>query len=462
MAHDPWQWAGASFKAMPCESTFSVLSRIGAHGVLSPRVLKEKTSRSAQVKSHGDSFLDLSWLDERKLREGYGLEYAQLPDVKRFEQFGSLLAVYFSNRLQICPLCFEAGYHSYWHQMRNLQACPIHFVPIQTVCQCSNPFPSYRFSKDLFKFPYRCIHCQSPLAGAMVDYDQYEDFRDKHETVSRSFDAIESWAQSTPPKLDAARITGHLPGMRNWCRPDDFLRSLGEQFHPFPNGATASTPSAITVLTWRVEMMSSRWLGGHEELYRRKRKRRQTVLLYRTTLRMLASWIESDGIHVEGGLYPFKEGHLLRVADLPTKVIAYRLVRAQLEGYGCNEDGYTRPILKHNYPEIFLPSFEGRVPRLAWRAIFLAMFACCYYLVEAGKREGYINMNTLGIKAEDMICRFFPSSPVGICKGGVAFPSIPGLPIKPASLLTNKLRLEEQSDVRTSEDLIRAVGRYYY
>lgn len=65
-------------------------------------------------------------------------------------------------RLRICPECYRNGFHSALYQLRLLENCPSHNIPLLEVCpSCAHPLPLYDLCKEAFDSPYQCEHCMT-------------------------------------------------------------------------------------------------------------------------------------------------------------------------------------------------------------------------------------------------------------------------------------------------------------
>jgi len=75
--------------------------------------------------------------------------------------------------------------------------------------------------------------------------------------------------------------------------------------------------------------------------------------------------------------------------------------------------------------------YQHRAPRLAWRAVFLGMFASWYYRVLPAQHSGVLNLRD--VPANDDACLFFSTKEFRnewgeACTAGcVAYPAIAGL-----------------------------------
>lgn len=64
---------------------------------------------------------------------------------------------YFKENLHYCKLCINNGYHSLFHQYKNIENCPYHKIPLLETCyECGTPL-TYEIDLKGNRKPFKCI-----------------------------------------------------------------------------------------------------------------------------------------------------------------------------------------------------------------------------------------------------------------------------------------------------------------
>lgn len=139
-----------------------------------------------------------------------------------------------------------------------------------------------------------------------------------------------------------------------------------------------------------------------------------------------------------------------QVSDYPVDILAFLYVRWQLEGRFFTFPDVLMPPLNEaqldDEPRVLMPEFHGRTSRLAWRAVFLAIYASWYHRIASGL---FPDLDSLDVRRTSESKYIFHRSIVR-CRHGeqwhnsesfnadeawyegeVAFLRIEGLPIQP-------------------------------
>lgn len=119
---------------------------------------------------------------------------------------------------------------------------------------------------------------------------------------------------------------------------------------------------------------------------------------YRCTLRQLISWIQKEEMPTEEDIlkhsFPRIESGKLAVGSFRPKLLALYFMRTLLETnmYAFIDLMTMSGVTLHEEPTKGVPMFEGRSPRLAWKALFLGSYACWYFRVLSAKRKGVLHL----------------------------------------------------------------------
>lgn len=436
--------AGTDLNPLPYESYLSCLLRLAWRNVFSRAQLWSAIGvRSSQLYFYCDEFFErLGWPRPSRRERTFMIEFAQDRDIWYVKLF------------RYCPLCLAHGYHSYLFQWRSLARCPVHDVALTTSCQfCGCGLGKYDLTFELCHRPYFCMNCRRAISGVPPSLDLHLDLRAVPGVLSSYFDQYGAWWEQTASyRAAAGSIGGLAPGAKQsqWCDVGRLLRSVAAQGRGAPARVDLETyPSAaLIVLEWRCQARVRRPWFGNRETSRGWPRRPVYEAVYRCTLRMLAKWIatENPWDMSRAGEQTSSLG-TPNAGNCDAKLSALYYLRLELE---CNFDRSTvclMPALSKAYlyrqPVVDMAEFEQRTCRLAWRAIFLALYASWYHRIASGKvplfekLAGTIsNINNHIFSVVELRSRlgdkwhvgevFLPDE-VWFC-GRVAFLRVPGMP----------------------------------
>lgn len=422
-------WAANCYRPLPYESTLSVLLWFAWRNALSLPQLKARCS-TKMLTSKKLSFLDLTWIDTKHLKNGTALRLPMDQEVTTLSQLVPDREVWMRRCFHYCPICLEDGYHSFWFQFEYLHQCPIHRCKLQNVCQCCGEMtPEYRMGPDLFQRPYFCFICNGPLSGGIPRLRNHLEGRENDQIYVRAFADLAVWVSNRGVGRDmvAACRLERLSFIRwhAWCRPQEMLRSAACFDNPMPHTCATPRYNEFTVLRWRV-----RWYENDRPEFdspRRvwERRTRPSNSSYLATLRLLERWI--------GSRYPAIEEKYIRCvseysrfSEIP-ELAALALLRRTMEHFTGYDSRETRLAEE---PDVFMLYKNGRSPRLAWRAFFLGAYAVLLWIV----RRGRVEQAKKEVSLFRTLARMVPWSIEvndGYVSGTVFFPKLDPLPLQP-------------------------------
>lgn len=80
-----------------------------------------------------------------------------------------------AKRLRYCPRCISVGYHSFFHQFKDVKVCPIHDIELVERCPCCKGVFPYELQRN--KHFYRCPSCTKTLLSLNInDVPESEQF----------------------------------------------------------------------------------------------------------------------------------------------------------------------------------------------------------------------------------------------------------------------------------------------
>ncbi len=458
-------WSGSDLTLLPWESSASILMRFAWRNALNPKDTKRIVC-GKQLSMFSNSFLDLNWLTNNRLGRDFGWQFPSTEEISTLTIFKDFKKDFFSNKLRICPICMECGYHTFWHQMIFLRVCPLHSCQLVTsCCSCGAQLPEYRMHSNFIEKRYQCEFCFKPIPGAEVSLEKHLDFKDSVKNIQTAFQHCEDWCCAAQPYLSMLRSLlsergGHSAQYGAWCKPDELIKGL--VLHSSNEANLFARPTGeITVLTWRTRMVHSNPHWRRQGSRTHDARRSRTHLVYASTLRFLQKNLlvslqnEPSACNRNLEVDEHKE---IDVCAWPSLALAYHLMRGILEAHYYQTLADPIRVLGLHFDYLSgaqLYTFEGREPRLAWRAVFLGVFATLYWTVERARVTGRLQTRALRVRLDTSVPTALFVEDDNVLSGAVFFPKIPGLPLKPykfGTTLGKDIRLDPRPKATNISD----------
>jgi hypothetical protein len=383
------RWAGTDLCPLPHESVVSTLWRFCWRNMLDAKQLKEICSGRKVFPARGFPE-DPSCIDSRRFfaEMRWNLPSAEERAFWRESAFGSY--IWMSAFFKYCPLCLEHGYHSYWHQLKQLESCPIHEIQLSQRCQaCNRHVAVYRLSKELFQIPYCCTWCHQPISGVRPTLDGHMDFRESEKAVEGAFMPLVEWWNKNSKNRSYARAFSargrYARDIVTWCDHDEFLRSIASLEECSLNYIRRPQYGRITKLAWRIKMQDTGvkywWISRIDT----GKLMCIARCVYRCTLHLLEKRIlAEEGLSEDD--YLLHKRRVFGVNKVPLhgcrpELLALCLMRSSFEmEWGFWQDGRFADL--RSIPDFNFETYQSRVPRIAFRALFLAIYAAWYFEVK--------------------------------------------------------------------------------
>jgi hypothetical protein len=435
------RWTGTDLAPLPYESALSTFWRFGSRNRLSSHELRRLCS-TRRTGSQKLAYDDFDWIDTPRFRAASTWNVPSAEEAEFAAGLGKHAAIWTESRIRICPICLEHGYHSFLFQLNLLHDCPIHHLPLSTCCQsCGASLDRYGYAREVLDRPYHCAKCKKSLAGVPLLLTDHLAFRmHAHEIDNALSPLMTWWRKSQTARLDAhALCPPNQIHSSQWCATNAFVQSvvIGKVQPP----AIFARPryERITSFSWKIRMYEDAQYQGWT-------RRRQTwsirssipSAVYPSTLRLLENWIaENSDISPEDRrqhqFLNWDDG-LIEVCKYDARLLAYWLLRYQLERSPYRVNGPSQRAQLHDLPDVVMCLHQERSPRLAWRATFLSLYFAWYYRIVAARRAGCLDLRLI---FQEMIGPAFLHS--GTCHingsgqwitGTVAFPTPQGTEIR--------------------------------
>jgi hypothetical protein len=281
------------------------------------------------------------------------------------------------------------------------------------------------------------------LSGAEHRLSEHIEFRYHSSEISEKFRSLVLWLLQAIPKLTPLQ---HIVDLRYIAKEYGWQRSypLGKTFcavalklSPYPNSGGNRNLVPINLLQWNVAMNDA--LSGSPFITCSwSRRVRTPQAVFRATVRTLQDWIfgASSALRRERELSILwkkaEEANGIDVCAWRPLELAYVLMR---RAFGAFHDlgSPSSEVEIADEPVIGVKTYQGRLPRMAYRALYLAVFAEYYHIIKRASGNGVAMLQDLSsLPLSNLVVAFdVPYEVDSRLNGGVLFFSVPEMPIKP-------------------------------
>lgn len=384
MGNHHYSLSGTALTPAPYESALCSLWRLGWRNCLNSAQLRALCSSKVAYPAQ-DCSRSLDWIDGDKLRSACGWTLPSEAEHRFSRAVGKDREAWICESLRFCPLCLELGYHSFLCQLNSLERCPLHEIPLVMQCQsCGCRMPGSRFAPAVFDRPYMC-KCGQPYSGVPANLILDETLRNQSDDIERSYGEVMQWWESSSGRRalfarfwnPQATDSNH---MGQWCDVPAFIRSLSLVDAPYPDSFYKPRYGRICQIEWRVRISEDK---GHRPFWLRTRSWQERVktptAVYRTILRRLQRWIMREHDWTEDQFRKSVTFHSRRIVDYSPRLLALLCLRSEFEDRLWEHHPWDpRRAQLRDEPAVELIQAHQRTPRLAWRAVFLALYANWY------------------------------------------------------------------------------------
>jgi len=383
------KWNGTGVARLPNESIASSLLWLGWRNAVRAKDIRFLcTGRKSN--SPNQTFLELRWIDSNRIFRETGWKLPCEREKIILDRLQPVQIGWLSVSFRYCPVCLEAGYHSFWYQFKPLMGCPIHHVELTTQCMgCGAETGRYGICNEFFSAPYHCITCGAPLSGGPTQLSANIQLREHAREFERSFGNLNEWALGGCSEWQALSafaaqncrlIRGKRIGVPLLC-------GVAHAMRPLPDRCAASAIGCpVAALPWRLRLSGGTPPGIDDRLSWEERVR-TALPVYRVVLRWLREWIARDSTASSA---PSNATTVLArqvVFEQSSRIAAYSLLRRRVEGQWFSPsasilDAYI------DEPPIPLATSTRRCQRLLCAALYLGMYVDCICAVSEAKRLG--------------------------------------------------------------------------
>jgi hypothetical protein len=431
--------SGADLTPLAHESTFSALLRMCWMNAFDEKVLAWILGIKRMYDSQ--SFIKPTWITYSQISSLFSWELPCKEEFEVLSTFGGLSRTFFSATLRICPSCMAASFHSYWHQFVLVDVCPVHKVELRSVClHCGEPLPPYSLNRRLFGKPFHCHHCKQPFCGKEIKLMDHVKLRQNRVLFEANFGRLYSTLQASRDTVSSLQQLnpfhgGVISDIQNSFHADMLSKEIFLHAVADAGNAFVNAEHDITILSWKVNFVKSDYDGTYFRATTKAVDQSSISSVYRSTIRYLRNWIMKDIAPdeiVNDKDLKFSDGEL-QIGNFSSYVLAYHLTRMSFEDYACEPLSakirffglrFDKPIPNYSY--------EGRRPKLSWRAIFFSVFASMFWRVEQARANmGYINVRTIRTRTDPSVVKGVFRQIDNILSGYVVFPTVPLMPTSP-------------------------------
>lgn len=394
---------GLQVKPLPYESSFSIVSLFSWRNTLRKQQISEQLG--LRYGSKNSSFLGHHFKSSSILRGLSGHSFPLPIEMLIRECLGSSAEVWFDADLKICPICFELGYHSVWHQFKLLEMCPIHACPLSKRCVSCGVFLG-KYSLEIDR-AYKCKQCKNPISGAVADISSCMEFREQGSGLKKLFFPFELWLREAnrllKPLCALVELNPQHGQMWNsWCKSEDLLLSFGYQLCPPPS--TCASPPYSSLHIRGCDFLSSPPLSNGETKYSYPEPGRDNEI-YRVVLQDINEWIAGVAPQTTSEYriaIGFKNHVTSSITDI--RVAAYGMFRFMLEA--IDADHWDKPeqyaCLKSKLA-IRLPRLAFEIPDRVFRLLFLEIYSTILILLDRAPKGRPVDMMALQLSTQKMI-----------------------------------------------------------
>jgi hypothetical protein len=402
-------WSGLDLEPLPHESSLSILWRFGWRNVVDTATLAA-VCRGERTFRANVSFYKSNWINSRCFAEQTGWQLPPDAEGEIANVFDGMIGAWFDSKLRMCPFCMQDGYHSLWFQFRPLARCPLHHCQLQVTCQhCGAPLPDYVPSRKLLQRSYHCESCTNPIAGAPLLLRSHLDLRERRADIEVAFRPLSNWLTEAKEKFKPLKQLCRLNGAwqtawAQWCRPVDFLQSVGHNLHPLPAICQAPLYRELVFVSWRVEAGSLENINRDELRAAIRGRGGEATLIYRRALHQLQSALCAHFPYIgsKRSQRTVDEYGPVKLWTRDPRELGFRLFRTKLER---GDVDLTRPIeiaQIWDEPSIPLPWKVVGLPKAALRAMYVAMYANLVHSLENARKSQNARLSNLDLRDQTL------------------------------------------------------------
>ena len=333
----------------------------------------------------------------------------------------------------------NSAFHSHWHQFTLLEKCPLHGCKLQTVCpRCGQKLPDYALNRQLFTRPYHCSKCSGCFSDEKTLMPNHLRLRSQSDALTNAFNELRGWIATVPPAAQYLRsLQQHLRIVKNpehtWDGVNNCARDILLGYSSCRPASLLSNQCEITMLTWKVAMNDPR-----QEIYKGMPPNhlyRLVASVYCSTIRLLHNWIIGDQEVSEGtanNYVEYKNG-ILHIENVSPYVAAFHLMKKMFEAHELFPLQGPQFISNLRFENIPCHYGYGRQPRVAWRALFLSIFASMFWVAKNAKRtrSQIVLREVRADLTNNLSTRTIFDRDGDIMYGSAVFPTVPLLPLSP-------------------------------
>ncbi|TFW31777.1 hypothetical protein [Massilia horti] len=260
--------------------------------------------------------------------------------------------------------------------------------------------PPYQLEQKLFERRYCCPSCGQPFAGVAPQLSLHLAIRAQVHEIEAAFKPVMAWWVASRQARKSTSMFRSCFG--RWIDPDrerdveDLIMSATLHSVPAPKHLAAPKYPGVMVLPLQIKVEASLPRFARFNSNRRRIDDQEApYTVYMASVRVLQRWILR---HHDVNELP-EPSSLNRVVDYPSRVLALLCLRWQFEKHWVGTTKWWVTLQKPKFiefPPFWDHTYNGRIPRLAWRALFVAHYAAWYHIVQQAR----------GSSVEDLLARF--------------------------------------------------------
>lgn len=341
---------------------------------------------------------------------------------------------------RFCPICLEAGYHSYLFDWDFIQTCPMHGCVLTNRCQCcgGTVVPLTR-ENTLAKLGYRCARCAQFLAGAEPSLAEHIRLQEQSLYIEAAMRPYARFSQALMKQVGLVFGTWRAfeamqcERLRPWCHADLARRTAAYIACFAGKQPRIARYRGFLCLRWRAR---AHW---REDIFYSRYENEVRAIAgmqasYRATLRLLERWIFAGTLNaIDGARRRFFEADHDEISKWQPLVLTYVLLRFVVEGQGfAMREALTQPVVSRFLRQMEYCVRNGHVMRLGVRAYLLGMFAVIHAIVLRHQNCCVQELfDGTGFPIECILPVYAVEQAMPAQEGAIILPYVEGMPLWP-------------------------------
>jgi hypothetical protein len=166
----------------PLESPWSLFEKFRYTNALTNReffnnfCLDDSSKAVGFISNKHKDLIRLSTFDKNKLSAAFNFDVITFNNeniLRLLEVEEEHLEYYLDKKLRYCSTCIKDGFHSLFHQYKEIDTCPYHNLKLQNSCKDCDRYLLFQLDEKYNREPFKCI-CGLKMLGKDNNYVSWE------------------------------------------------------------------------------------------------------------------------------------------------------------------------------------------------------------------------------------------------------------------------------------------------